>query len=143
MLVPWCADGHLQGMKAGWIMSANKSVLIIEDEFLIAEYVQTVLEDEGIAVAGTAANAASAKQLFEELNPAAIICDIRLGHEDGVELVRHLRQGRDVGVVFVSGLGDDETMSRILSAGPAGFIQKPMNPGILIKKVREALPEAA
>jgi len=124
-------------------MSTSNSVLIIEDEFLIAEYVQTVLEDEGITVAGTACNAASARQLFEEHNPAAIICDIRLGQEDGIELVRRLRQGRDVGVVFVSGLGDDETLERVRSAGPAGFIQKPMNPGILVKKVREALPVSA
>ncbi len=123
-------------------MTANNSVLIIEDEFLIAEYVQTVLEDDGIRVAGTAANAASAKRLFEELRPAAIVCDIRLGHEDGVELVRGLRERRDVGVVFVSGLGDDETMRRVRSAAPAGFVQKPMNPGALVRKVREALPNS-
>jgi two-component system, response regulator PdtaR len=129
------------GERGGVNMRANNSVLIIEDEFLIAEYVQAILEDEGIAVAGTAATAASARQLFEELSPAAIVCDIRLGHEDGVELVRRLRQRRDVGVVFVSGLGDDETLNRVKSAGPAGFVQKPMTPGILVKKVREALPE--
>jgi len=124
-------------------MSTNNSVLIIEDEFLIAEYVQTVLEDDGIAVAGTASNVAAAQRLFEELSPAAVICDIRLGREDGVELVRRLRERRDVGVVFVSGLGDDETVERALSTGPAGFVQKPMKPETLVRKVREALPRAA
>jgi two-component system, response regulator PdtaR len=121
-------------------MSTRNSVLIIEDEFLIAEYVQTVLEDEGIAVAGTASNAAAARKLFEEMNPAAIICDIRLGQEDGIELVRGLREGRDIGVVFVSGLGDDETLQRARSTGPASFIQKPMTPSALVAKVRAALP---
>lgn len=121
----------------------SNSVLIIEDEFLIAEYLQAVLEDDGIAVAGTATNAASAQRLFEELSPAAVICDVRLGREDGVELVRRLRERRDVGVVFVSGLGDDETLERVRSIGPAGFVQKPMRPDVLVRKVREALPEAA
>lgn len=124
-------------------MLTNNSVLIIEDEFLIAEYLQTVLEDEGITVAGTANNAALARQLFDELNPAALICDIRLGREDGVELVRGLRESRAVGVVFVSGLGDEETLERAQSTGPAGFVQKPMRPDVLVRKVREALPQAA
>ncbi len=123
-------------------MSQN-SVLIIEDEFLIAEYLQTVLEDEGISVAGTAANAASARRLFEELSPTAIVCDIRLGREDGVELVRGLRERRDVGVVFVSGLSDGETLERARSTGPAGFVQKPMKPETLVRVVRQVLPEAA
>jgi DNA-binding response OmpR family regulator len=47
--------------QGGVSMSASNSVLIIEDEFLIAEYVQTVLEDDGIAIAWTAFNAASAQ----------------------------------------------------------------------------------
>lgn len=120
-------------------MIASSSVLIIEDEFLIAEYVQTVLEDEGIEVVGTAGSAASARQIFAERKPAAIICDVRLGQEDGIELVRGLRAGHEVGVVFVSGLGDDDTLARVRSLGSAAFIQKPMTPDALIRKVREAL----
>jgi two-component system OmpR family response regulator len=79
----------------------------------------------------------------EELSPAAVICDIRLGREDGVELVRRLRARRDVGVVFVSGLGDDETLERALSTGPAGFVQNPMKPDLLVHKVREVLSTEA
>lgn len=124
-------------------MSTSSSVLIIEDEFLIAEYLQTVLEDEGIEVAGMAASAASAREIFRERAPGAIICDVRLGQEDGIELVRGLCGGREIGVVFVSGLGDDETLARVRSLASAGFIQKPMTPDALVRKVREALAVSA
>src|SRR5688572_20150933 len=79
---------------------AHKGVLIIDDECLIADYVATVLEEEGIAVAGTAATAAEARVMFHELQPSALVCDIRLGADDGIELARELRAKRDVPVIF-------------------------------------------
>ena len=123
-------------------MSEN-GVLIIDDECLIAEYVATVLEEEGITVAGTAGSAAEARAIFAERRPAALICDIRLGPDDGIALAQELRARRDVPVVFVSGFGDPAVMQRIEAMRPAGFLQKPLLPQHLVQAVREILAEAA
>jgi len=121
--------------------NADKGVLIIDDEALIADYVATVLEEGGIAVAGTAASAAAARLIFEERHPAALVCDIRLGADDGVELARELRARRDIPVVFISGFRDPGVLERV-NGMAADFLQKPVMPQRLIEAVREALADA-
>jgi two-component system, response regulator PdtaR len=122
---------------------AVKGVLIIDDECLIADYVATVLEEEGIAVAGTAASAAEARVMFNDLQPSALVCDIRLGSDDGVELARELRAQRDIPVIFVSGFGDQSVLERVNGLAAAGFLQKPVLPQRLVQAVRNMLADAA
>jgi DNA-binding NarL/FixJ family response regulator len=122
---------------------ADKGVLIIDDECLIADYVATVLEEEGIAVAGTAATAAEARVMFNELQPSALVCDIRLGADDGIELARELRAKRDIPVIFVSGFGDQSVLDRVDGLAPAGFLQKPVLAQRLVQIVRAMLADAA
>jgi DNA-binding NarL/FixJ family response regulator len=122
---------------------ADKGVLIIDDECLIADYVATVLEEEGIAVAGTAASAAEARVMFNDLQPSALVCDIRLGADDGIELARELRAQRDIPVIFVSGFGDQRVLERVNGLAPASFLQKPVLPQRLVQAVRNMLADAA
>jgi len=53
----------------------NFSVMIVEDEFLIAMDIEAMLEDNGLKVIGTAASVAGALQLLETTNPDVAVLD--------------------------------------------------------------------
>ena len=69
------------------------SILIVEDEALIASYIEEVLGESGFHVAGIAASGPEALSLAAEAAPALALVDIRLtGPIDGIELACLFRQ---------------------------------------------------
>ncbi|WP_296417764.1 response regulator [Pseudooctadecabacter sp.] len=111
--------------------------LIIEDELLIALHVQTLLEDEGHCVVGTARTADDAVDLAKAHDLDVIIADIRLADgSQGHDAVARIRAGQEVAVIFVSGnvMGeDDEDLERF---APLAVLTKPFNPNSLIDALK-------
>jgi hypothetical protein len=63
------------------------SILIVEDEALIASYIEEVLGESGFRVAGIAASGPEALSLAAETRPSLALVDIRLtGPIDGIEI---------------------------------------------------------
>jgi two-component system, response regulator PdtaR len=131
----------LNGAAAEQTGGSGSSILVVEDEFLVANYICSVLEDAGYPVAGTAANAAEAVAIAAAKRPSLALLDIRrAGGDDGVVLAGHLRNLLpDLPVVFVSGSGDPATRARIAATAPSGFLQKPVSPEALLNAIRSAL----
>src|SRR5207249_1527819 len=103
------------------------SILIVEDEALVASYIEEVLGESGFRVAGIAASGTEALSLAAENRPALALVDIRLtGPIDGIELACQLRQKFDMPAIFLSGLVDQETAKRAEAAQPLGFLKKPV-----------------
>jgi DNA-binding NarL/FixJ family response regulator len=128
------------GAAEGAIDVAEKSVMVVEDEFLVADYICSVLEEAGYPVVGIAANAAEAIALFEASRPTLALLDIRLaGGDDGITLASRLRSvAPDLPVVFVTGSGDPETRHRAAAVSPSAFLQKPASPDALLSAVKLA-----
>ena len=59
----------------------NKTVLIVEDEFIIAMALQLLLEGHGWTVIGPAANVKAALALLQGELPSAAVLDVNLGNE--------------------------------------------------------------
>src|SRR5947209_19336976 len=111
---------------AGTSASKPTSILIVEDEALVASYIEEVLGESGFRVAGIAASGPEALSLAAEAGPALALVDIRLsGPIDGIELACQLRQKFDMPAIFLSGLVDDETTRRAAAAEPLAFLRKP------------------
>src|SRR5713226_3117564 len=105
------------------------SILIVEDEALIASYIEEVLGESGFRVAGIAASGPEALSLAAESRPSLALVDIRLtGPVDGIELACVLRQKFEVPAIFLSGLIDRDTTERAQAAQPLGFLPKPFLP---------------
>jgi two-component system, response regulator PdtaR len=116
------------------------SILIVEDEALVASYIEQVLGESGFHVAGIAASAPEALSLTAETGPALALVDIRLtGPIDGVELACLLRQKFALPAIFLTGLVDAETTERAQAARPLGFLQKPFLPSQVFKAIEHAL----
>ncbi len=116
------------------------TILIVEDEALIASYIEEVLGESGFRIAGIAASGPEALALAAEAHPSLALVDIRLtGPIDGIELACQLRQNFGVPAIFLSGLIDGETAKRAAAAQPLGFLPKPFRPSQVFNAIERAL----
>lgn len=72
----------------------QKSVLIVEDDFLIAMDLQQLLEGHGWRVIGPAANVRSALRLLEDELPSVALLDVNLGAEFVTRVAETLKARR-------------------------------------------------
>ncbi len=122
----------------------SAGVLIVEDETLIASFIDAMLGISGFRVVGIASSGPEALVLAAETRPALALVDIRLhGPLDGTELACLLRDRLAIPVIFVSGLLDREILQRAKAARPLGFIAKPFSPSQVFNAIDRALREAA
>ena len=120
------------------------SILLVEDEVIVAEDVRRRLENLGYAVVGLATRGKDAIEMAERLHPHLILMDIGLrGGMDGIETVRAIRKTVDVPVIFASAYSDDVTLQRARDAEPQGFVLKPFEERELRTTVELALHKYA
>ena len=80
----------------------NKSVLIVEDEFIVANDLRLVLEKAGYKVTGIADSVEEAEANLLSHKPGIVILDIRLkGKATGIDLARKLR-AENIAFVYLS-----------------------------------------
>lgn len=119
-------------------------VLIVEDEALIASFIDSVLGISGFRVAGIASSGPEALVIAAETRPALALVDIGLnGPLDGTELACLLRETLAIPVIFVSGLVDRHNVQRANAARPLGFIAKPFSPSQIFHAIERALSQMA
>ena len=118
-------------------------VLVVDDEFLIADHMADVLTGAGHEVVGTAASAEQALGMVDGGGIDLAVVDIKLaGAMDGIALGHRLGQ-RGIGHVYVSGSGDAETVLRARATGPLAFLQKPFDEARLLAALRNWARSAA
>lgn len=116
------------------------SILIVEDEALIASYIQEVLEESEFVIAGIASSGPEAISLVSATPPDLALVDIKLaGPMDGIEVAELLRSRFNVPSIFLSGICDPETMERASRATPLGFLEKPFRPSQVFNALESAL----
>jgi len=101
------------------------TVLIVEDEFIVADDLRRRLTKAGYAVLGLAATVAEAQQLLADAPPAVVLLDIFLkGSESGLDLAGWLQE-RQIPFVFLSANLNDEVLAAAQVTQPLGFLNKP------------------
>lgn len=110
-------------------MPAPISLLIIEDEAVLALDLRATLLAEGYAVAGIAASGPRALELFgQHPEIGGVLCDIHLqGPWDGIETARRLLTLRPVPLLYLTALADQPTLDRALTTAPAAYLPKPVS----------------
>ena len=117
------------------------NLLVVEDDPLVASYIQDVLEESGFKVVGVASSGPEALSLATAGDIDLALVDIKLaGPMDGIEVARQLgeRQHR-VPSIFLSGFHDPATMARAQAVEPLGFLQKPFRPSQVFNALEKAL----
>jgi DNA-binding NarL/FixJ family response regulator len=102
-----------------------RSCLIVDDNASFLEASRSMLERQGITVAGVATSIADALQRAQELEPELILVDIDLGEESGFDLARRLAQGRNQSkVILISAHREDDFVDMVEASPAVGFLSK-------------------
>ena len=102
------------------------SILIVEDEAIVAMHLAAQLEGLGYQVAGISATAQEAVRLAEEHRPDLVLMDVQLqGPEDGIWAARAIRDRFRLPVVFLTAYAEDTTLERAKVTEPFGYVIKP------------------
>jgi len=101
-------------------------IVIADDHLVVREAIRVMLEMEPeFEVVGEASNGMQALELAAQFEPDLVLMDIRMEGMDGVEATRLLRhQHPNVGVLILTGFGDDEVLLNAVEAGAQGFLLK-------------------
>jgi CheY-like chemotaxis protein len=115
-------------------------ILIIEDDQLVASYIEDVLTEAGFTVAGIVASGNEALVLAAQHPLQLALVDIQLpGPMDGIELADLLRLKFNLPVIFLSGVIDPHTIRRAEATQPLGFLRKPFVPSQVFDAIEQAL----
>lgn len=107
---------------------ASPSILIVEDEVIVAEDVRRRLEELGYRVTGIVSRGDQALSQVRRTHPDLILMDIGLkGTVDGIEAAKAILQEEDIPIVFASAYSDDATLRRAKTIDPFGFVLKPFD----------------
>ena len=115
-------------------------VLIVDDHAVVREGLRAFLQtQEGIEVAGEAADGREAVEASARLRPDVILMDLVMPELDGVAAMRVLRERvPDARVIVLTSFLDDDKLLPAIRAGAAGYLLKNAEPKELARAVRAA-----
>jgi DNA-binding NtrC family response regulator len=118
------------------------NVLIIDDEAGLRSGIKKILTLHGYTVY-EAENRSQAREILATIAVHMVLLDLRLGKEDGFELLREIKTGEPfLAVIIITGYGDVESAVACMRAGAVNYITKPNDDNLLLSvldKEREAL----
>lgn len=119
---------------------STPSLLIVEDEAIVAEDLANKVRQLGYAVAGTTMTGEEAVELVRQLRPSLVLMDIRLaGAMDGIAAAKAIHMECKVPVLFLTAHSDADTITRARQAEAFGYILKPFNERDLRIQIEMAL----
>ena len=121
-------------------------ILIVEDDLTFATMMQTWLRKKGFDVDRVSSVSAAARQLTNTPSFDLILSDLRLPDHDGLFLLEWMRK-HNLRIPFIVMTSYAEVQNAVLAmkTGASDYIAKPVQPDILLQKIRDALstPEPA
>lgn len=117
---------------------SKTSVLIVDDEKPLRDFVRRNLEVRGYSVV-TAANGLEGLAAFNAHTVDLVILDVMMPHMDGLETIRRIRQSSNVPVIVLSALGEEEDKINALNLGADDYLTKPFGVGELLARVQAVL----
>ena len=107
-------------------MHAHSHILIVEDDPVASATLAAYISKEGYKVS-TAPDGETMRDLFAKGDVDLILLDINLPDEDGFSLLREIRRQSEVGVIMVTGKGEDIDRIVALELGADDYVIKPFN----------------
>ena len=117
-------------------MADRHSVLVVDDTETNIDILVDILDEEydlSVALDGE-----SALESLEEDLPDCILLDVKMPGIDGFEVCRRIKadeRTKDIPVIFITALTDEDEKAEGLSLGASGYVGKPINP----EEVRSAI----
>lgn len=117
---------------------ANKTILVVEDDYDIGDILEQYLKKEGLYVL-RATNGQQALELLQAQSIDLVILDIKLPKMNGWEVLTVIRQKNTVPVIMLTAMDDSDNKIMALKMGADDFVVKPFNPNEVTARVEAVL----
>lgn len=144
LLFPARRSPHRDGHEAGGGhdgatgLFRGRKILVVEDDFIVAFDMQSMLEEQGAEVIGPASSLQEARALLAGAPPDAAVLDVNLNGEYVFPLAEDLR-ARGIPFLFATAYADDDRLFPPI-AKDVLRLAKPVLPAVLIGQLKRILP---
>jgi len=122
-------------------MSQKAKVLIVDDEPNNVDFLEQALEDSGYQLI-TATNGQEALKKIQSEQPDLILLDLNMPVMDGFTVLAKVKEDpnlRDIPVIIISSEHESKSIVKGIKQGAEDYLTKPVNAGLLVKKVKDFL----
>lgn len=123
-------------------MTAQETILVVDDEQPVRQVISTLLEAEGFRVL-EAADGKSCLKMAYDCHPDLVLLDILMPGRDGREVCRLLRAiSTDLPIIVLTALSEDQEVVQRFNDGADDYVTKPFHNEELIARIRAVLRRA-
>lgn len=120
------------------MMSKNETILIVEDDAQIRNFIAYTLKQEGFTYQ-TARTAQEAMSILVSQNVDLMLLDLGLPDFDGMEVIEKVRSWSEIPIVIVSARDQDKDKAAALDAGADDYLTKPFSAMELMARIRVSI----
>jgi two-component system NtrC family response regulator len=114
-------------------------IVVVDDDSSVRRVLKMQLEEAGYDVA-LAADGEEAQAVIDERRPKLVITDLRMPCADGLDLLRHIREGlQETTVIIITAFASVDTAVDAMKAGAYDYISKPIDYEALVLAVHRAM----
>ncbi len=117
------------------------NILVIEDDDIMLKAIRNILGKDGYTVI-TAKDGKEAFDKLENEDYDVVVTDLMMPYANGLEVVSRLRSDetkRNIGIIVISSVGNEETITEAFRLGADDYLKKPIMAGELLIRIRKLL----
>ena len=115
-------------------------ILIVEDNVIIADDMQSMLEEIGYEIVDNVIVYEQAEEVLKTQQVDLVLIDIILASDrTGIDLGKHIRENYDIPFIFVTSNSDRATVESAKTVKPNGYLVKPFEQQDLYTSIEIAL----
>ena len=115
-------------------------ILIVEDNVIIADDMQSMLEEIGYEIVDNVIVYEQAVEVLKTQQVDLVLIDIILASDKtGIDLGKHIRENYDIPFIFVTSNSDRATVENAKTVKPSGYLVKPFEQQDLYTSIEIAL----
>lgn len=123
-------------------MRETKTLFLVDDDTKLRRLLVKFFEDNGFTTQDFSSGEGVVEAVLAE-TPAAVILDIMMPGETGLQVLDRLRKESSVPVLMLTAKGDEEDRITGLELGADDYLPKPFNPRELLARINAVLRRAA
>jgi DNA-binding NtrC family response regulator len=114
-------------------------IVVVDDDSSVRRVLKMQLEEAGYEVA-LAGDGEEARGVIDERRPKLVITDLRMPCSDGLDLLRHIREGlQETTVIIITAFASVDTAVAAMKAGAYDYTSKPIDYDALVLAVHRAM----
>ncbi|MDO8909395.1 MAG: response regulator transcription factor [Pseudohongiella sp.] len=113
-------------------------ILLADDHVMFRHCVRNLLESAGIEIVGEASDGADALRMVMDLQPDAIVLDVNMPLQNGIEVAKEIRlAGLETRVIMLTMYDEDNSFLEAFRVGVQAYVLKTQASADLVRAVRE------